>query len=60
MIISGKLLIKLLPNRDISKCPAIMLALSRTANDPGRIIFLIDSIITIKGIRGYGVPIGTK
>jgi hypothetical protein len=39
-----------------SKCPAIMFAVSRTANVPGRIILLIVSIHTIKGIKTLGVP----
>jgi hypothetical protein len=37
-----------------------MLAANRTERVIGRIIFLIISIITIKGIRGAGVPKGTK
>lgn len=37
-----------------------MLAAKRTAKVPGRIIFLIVSINTIKGIRTEGVPWGTK
>jgi len=48
------------PKRVISKCPAIILAVSRTAKVPGRITFLIVSIQTIKGIRTLGVPCGTK
>jgi hypothetical protein len=48
------------PNKVISKCPAIMLAVNRTANVPGRIIFLIVSIQTMNGIRIEGVPWGTK
>lgn len=43
-----------------SKCPAIMLAVSRTAKVPGRIILLIVSMHTINGIRSQGVPWGTK
>lgn len=42
------------------RCPAIILAANRTANVPGRIIFLIVSIQTINGIRIEGVPCGTK
>lgn len=49
-----------LPKRVINKWPAIILAASRTANVPGRIIFLIVSIQTIKGIKTEGVPWGTK
>lgn len=48
------------PSKVISKWPAIILAANRTAKVPGRIIFLIVSIITIKGIRTGGVPCGTK
>lgn len=48
------------PNNLINKCPAIILAVSRTANLPGRIMFLIVSIKTINGIRRFGVPFGTK
>jgi len=48
------------PNKVNSKCPAIMLADSRTASVPGRITFLIVSINTIKGISTEGVPCGTK
>ena len=48
------------PKRVINKCPAIILAVSRTANVPGRITFLIVSIHTIKGIKIAGVPWGTK
>jgi hypothetical protein len=38
------------------RCPAIILAVNRTARVPGRIIFLIVSIQTIKGIKILGVP----
>lgn len=48
------------PKRVRSKCPAIILAESRTAKVPGRIIFLIVSIKTINGINTGGVPWGTK
>lgn len=48
------------PIKVINKCPAIMLAESRTANVPGRIIFLMVSIHTINGINTGGVPWGTK
>lgn len=44
------------PKRVISKCPAIILAVNRTARVPGRIIFLIVSMQTIKGIKIPGVP----
>lgn len=49
-----------LPNKVNRRCPAIILADKRTANVPGRIIFLIVSIITIKGINKEGVPWGTR
>ena len=38
--------------RDISMCPATMLAASRTERVKGRINLLTISIITINGIRG--------
>lgn len=50
----------LLPRRVSNKCPAIMLAASRTAKVPGRIRLLIVSIITMNGISMVGVPWGTK
>jgi len=48
------------PIRVNKRCPAIMLAVNRTAKVTGRIIFLIVSIQTIKGIKILGVPCGTK
>lgn len=48
------------PSSVIKRCPAIILADSRTANVPGRIIFLIVSMHTIKGMSAGGVPWGTK
>jgi len=48
------------PKRVISKWPAIILAVKRIANVPGRIIFLIVSMHTIKAIKSEGVPCGTK
>lgn len=48
------------PRRVINKWPAIMLADSRIAKVPGRIILLILSIHTINGIKIGGVPWGTK
>lgn len=48
-----------LPRSVINKCPAIILALKRTANVPGRITLLMDSISTIKGIKSDGVPWGS-
>lgn len=48
------------PSKVNKRWPAIILAESRTAKVPGRIIFLIVSINTIKGIKTGGVPCGTK
>lgn len=48
------------PKRVISKWPAIILAVNRTAKVPGRIILLIVSMQTINGIKILGVPWGTK
>ena len=48
------------PIRVNRRWPAIIFAVNRTANVPGRIILLIVSIHTIKGIRAEGVPWGTK
>jgi hypothetical protein len=45
-----------LPNRVRRRCPAIILAANRTAKVPGRMILLIVSINTIKGIKTGGVP----
>jgi hypothetical protein len=44
----------------INKWPAIIFAVRRIANVPGRIIFLVVSISTIKGIKAGGVPVGIK
>ena len=46
--------------RIINKCPATMLAANRTDNVRGRITLLTISIKTINGIKGQGVPTGTK
>lgn len=48
------------PRRDNNKCPAIILAVKRIDSVIGRIISLIDSIITIKGIKSQGVLDGVK
>lgn len=48
------------PNKDKSKCPAIIFAVNRIERVIGRITNLIDSIITIKGISKKGVPWGVK
>lgn len=50
----------MLPSRVNKRWPAIIFAVNRTAKVLGRIIFLIVSIITIKGIKIEGVPWGTK
>jgi hypothetical protein len=44
------------PNKVIKRWPAIMFAVNRIAKVPGRIIFLIVSIHTMKGINIGGVP----
>lgn len=49
-----------LDNKDISKWPATILAISRTDSVMGRIKFLTSSIITIKFIRAVGVPNGVR
>ena len=46
------------PRRLISRCPAIMLAVNRIDSVIGRIMLLTSSIITMKFIRGKGVPLG--
>ncbi len=48
------------PRSDISRWPAIRLAVRRTHKVMGRIRLLTSSIITIKFIRGTGVPWGSK
>lgn len=48
------------PNKVNNKWPAIIFAANRTARVNGRIIFLIVSMHTIKGIRIGGVPWGTR
>lgn len=48
------------PRRESRRCPAIMLAVSRTAKVMGRISSLIVSMITIRGINGAGVPWGVR
>ena len=58
-IIKIKFLIEF-PNKDSNRWPASILAVNRIASVHGRIIFLIDSINTIKFINTVGVFIGTK
>lgn len=50
----------LFPSKVNSRCPAIMFAVSRTAKVPGRIRFLIVSMMTMNGISMVGVPWGTR
>ena len=50
----------LFPNKIISKFPAIMFAVRRTAKFPGRIRLLIVSMITINAINIFGVPCRIK
>lgn len=50
----------LLLNKVNKRWPAIILAVNRTAKVPGRIILLIVSIKTIKGIKIVGVPWGIR
>ena len=47
-------------HRNISRCPDSRLAPSRNPRVRGWMRRLIVSIITITGIRGVGVPCGTK
>lgn len=49
-----------LPSKVKRRCPAIILAAKRTESVIGRIIFLTNSMSTIKGIRTAGVPVGTR
>jgi len=48
------------PSRDISKCPAIRLAVNRTQRVTGRMMFLVISMITMKFINPVGVPWGSR
>lgn len=48
------------PSRERSKWPATILAVNRIDKVIGRIINLIDSIITINGISKAGVPWGVR
>jgi hypothetical protein len=60
ILVNNVILIMALPNKDISKCPAIKFAVSRTDRVIGRIRFLTNSINTINIINELGVPWGTK
>jgi len=64
-IIKFKIIILLIewpddPRSDSNRCPAIMFAVRRIDKVNGRIIKLIDSIITINGIKIKGVPWGVR
>lgn len=48
------------PRRDKSRCPATILAVSRIDNVIGRIIRLMNSIRTMKGIKIVGVLEGVR
>jgi hypothetical protein len=52
--------INILQIKDINKCPAIMLAVSRKVNAKGRIKLLNTSTTTINLIKKTGVPKGIK
>jgi len=45
-------------NNNINKCPATMLAVSRTDKVMGRMTFLTISIRNMKLMRASGVPMG--
>ena len=49
-----------LANRCTSKCPAVMLAISRRPRAKGRIKVLATSIRTSTGARAIGAPKGIK
>lgn len=53
------MLFPVLPNKVKRRWPAIIFAERRIARVPGRMMFLIVSINTIKGIKIKGVPWGT-
>lgn len=48
------------PRRDNKRCPAIIFAVNRIAKVSGRMISLIDSIITMNGIKRIGVLWGVR
>jgi hypothetical protein len=50
----------LFPRRVSRRWPAIMFAVNRTARVPGRIRFLMVSMMTMNGINIVGVPCGTR
>lgn len=60
IIVLLMLLIENSDNNKISRCPATMLADSRIDSVIGRIKLLTISMITIKFIRKFGVPMGVS
>jgi hypothetical protein len=60
MVTVGVVDMRNLPRSDMSKCPAIRLAVSRTHNVIGRIRFLVISMATMKNMSGGGVPCGRR
>lgn len=60
LIIINLIELPVLPKSVRRRWPAIIFAVRRIANVPGRITFLIVSMHTIKGISTGGVPWGTK
>jgi len=52
--------VKQFDRRDITICPALMLAMIRTVKVRGRISILTVSITTRKGIRTFGAPAGVR
>jgi hypothetical protein len=50
----------LFPSKVNSRCPAIMFEVRRTVSVPGRIKFLIVSMITMNGVNIVGVPCGIR
>jgi hypothetical protein len=56
----GTIFVMALPNRDISRCPAIKFAVSRTHSVIGRMMLLTNSIKTMNIIKAPGVPCGNK
>lgn len=58
IVIENLIFTPVLLNKVTRRCPAIILAVKRTDSVNARIMFLIVSIKTIKGIRIIGVPWG--
>lgn len=47
-------------NKDITICPALILAIIRTVKVSGRINILIVSTTTKNGIKAFGAPLGVR